>query len=302
VNRGLNSEEGRGMDTNFLVEDLNVLVVGTVRNTSQTLERNIAILEEVLSNFKSTYFFLVESDSDDETPFVLKRLQLSKSNFAFTTFGKLEPEIPSRTQRLAHCRNAYLHFISSTDVGLVSDIVIVVDLDMSLKLLSSSGLESCWLRDDWAACFANQRAPYYDIWSLRHPEWSPNDCTVGEAFFVSQGLTWREARTVSTYSKMIHLRENEPWIEVQSAFGGLGVYKKKFLDGKVYLGENNKGEAISEHLSVHEGIIADGGKLYINPKLINIAWNEHNSELKMRRKIFRFIKIIIIKYFRMRDI
>ena len=71
-------------------------------------------------------------------------------------------------------------------------------------------------------------------------------------------------------------------IEVNSAFGGLGIYKLNFIlnNPNPYLGSKVKILEISpqinfckvqicEHVHFHQGIRALGGKLVILPELIN---------------------------------
>jgi hypothetical protein len=43
--------------------------------------------------------------------------------------------------------------------------------------LTKEGVNSCFVRDDWAAVIANQTFGYYDILALRHNDWQKNDWT-----------------------------------------------------------------------------------------------------------------------------
>jgi hypothetical protein len=72
-----------------------------------------------------------------------------------------------------------------------------------------------------------------------------------------------------------------PPIQVESAFGGLGIYKMQFvLNNKSrYIGHEYKyfvGESMvfsklqtCEHVSFHQGIAAQGGQMFILPYLVN---------------------------------
>jgi len=46
---------------------MSILVTGIVRNVSSTIERDIYNIERALSDFHSIKWFLVESDSEDDT-------------------------------------------------------------------------------------------------------------------------------------------------------------------------------------------------------------------------------------------
>ena len=72
-----------------------------------------------------------------------------------------------------------------------------------------------------------------------------------------------------------------PPIQVESAFGGLGIYKMRYvLNNKSrYVGHEYKyfiDEAMvfsklqtCEHVSFHQGIAAQGGQMFILPYLVN---------------------------------
>lgn len=73
---------------------------------------------------------------------------------------------------------------------------------------------------------------------------------------------------------MIEIPENSEWIEVSSAFGGAGIYKRECFVNNLYIGEE-KNEEVCEHVSFNKTIIKQGFNLYINPNFINSAFNEH---------------------------
>jgi hypothetical protein len=64
-------------------------------------------------------------------------------------------------------------------------------------------------------------------------------------------------------------------IPVTSAFGGLGIYKRRYLLGKQYFARGRDGLPICEHVSVNEQISGDGGKLFILPSLVVDTPYEH---------------------------
>jgi hypothetical protein len=64
-------------------------------------------------------------------------------------------------------------------------------------------------------------------------------------------------------------------IPVNSAFGGLGIYKRRYLLGRRYFGLNRDGSPICEHVPLNESIASDGGKLFIFPRLLVSTPYEH---------------------------
>ena len=272
------------------------MVVGTVRNCELTLEKNIALFRDLFTYFDETHFFIVESDSSDETILELKKIEDKYENFKFISLGQLEKRYPSRTERIALCRNYYLDEIRMSNEGRKADYICVVDLDGDFSQLSTLGILSCWKRDGWDACFANQNAPYYDIWALRHPYWSPNDCWKQQELLIQQGMNRLRAKNLAVYSKMVRIRKETDWIEVQSAFGGLGIYKRNSLVSGEYLGKDEKGNEVCEHVSLNSSLHENGGKLFINPKMVTGGWNTHNAPLKTGERLKTFIKLILLDF------
>ena len=84
---------------------------------------------------------------------------------------------------------------------------------------------------------------------------------------------------------MVKIEESSKPINVKSAFGGLGIYKKSLFEKSYYCGLSADGSEVCEHVSFHELLHEEGHNMYINPKLINCIWNEHNKNLKFIVKI-----------------
>ena len=78
---------------------------------------------------------------------------------------------------------------------------------------------------EWDVFTANQSARYYDLLALRHPLWSPNNWLIESAWF-SQFLGKSKAQRHSMTDRMIKIPVNLPPIPVDSAFGGLAIYRK----------------------------------------------------------------------------
>lgn len=262
-----------------MLNNLNIVIVGTIRNVAKTLPKEVTRFNKLMGEFKRVQWLLIESDSTDKTPSVLKQLQESSPNFAYLSLGNLDSTIPERTERIAHCRNAYLQEIENNPAYHDIDLVVMADLDGINNVLTSKAIATCFERDDWDACLANTQGPYYDIWALRHPQWCPGDCLQEYKFLTEHGWHSYPARFAAIYTKMVTISPQAPWLEVDSAFAGLGFYKKASIKGHRYDAYEGS-TAICEHVLFHQSIIKEGGKLYINPALLNCKNPPHSRKLR----------------------
>ena len=89
---------------------------------------------------------------------------------------------------------------------------------------------------------------------------------------------------------MFNINTNLDWIEVDSAFGGFVIFKKNILKNCLYVGTYPDGSPICEHVPFNKQIRNNGGRIFINPQLINAKSTEHVNILKPHRKLLRFIK------------
>jgi hypothetical protein len=252
-----------------------IVVAGVARDCERTVRNDVFRLFQSLRKCKTLSWLVVESDSSDKTLDSLGALEVDVPSFRFMSLGSLQQKMPVRTQRIAHCRNAYLEQLKSDPLYADIDCVVVADLDGVNNLVTGDGFASCWMRSEWDVCTANQRGPYYDIWALRHRIWNPNDCWQQYQFLIDHKAPREAARWAVTYTKMINIGEMEEWIEVDSAFGGLAVYRRHVLDGVVYSGLDEAGGIVCEHVSLNNQIRSNGYRIFINPRLINTADISH---------------------------
>jgi hypothetical protein len=278
------------------ISDKQVVILGLCRNVSQQLENDVRRLLESFQDFSAIHFRFVESDSSDSTLGVLSRLEKDVANFKFVSLGNLQEQIPERVARICHCRNICLQILNDDPVLAKCTYVVVSDLDGVNSLLTRSAVLSCWKRIDWDACMANQAAPYYDIYALRHPDWSPDDCWHFETQLRSTGMNPLSARQRAIYARMITIPPDSEWIPVDSAFGGLAIYKRELFKNVKYFSVLPNGDHVCEHVTLHQQMKISGARLFINPLLINSGWNTHNYSKKFTKKFNRLIKLLIWKF------
>ncbi len=248
-----------------------ILITGIARDCARTIRTDVERLASAFSVVRDIRWLIVESDSSDDTPAMLAAMQASIANFRAISLGTLRGDIPVRTERIAHCRNRYLEELQGDRYSDV-DYVVVSDLDGMNRLLTQHGVLSAFARNDWDVCCANQRGPYYDILALRHSTWSPGDCLDQLRQLRAQGVGEEAALRIAIYSKMVRIPTNREWIEVDSAFGGLAIYRKAILAGASYRGTDDAGASVCEHVALHASIRQRHGRIFINPALINSGY------------------------------
>jgi hypothetical protein len=272
-----------------------ILIAGIARDCAKTIRADVERLASAFGIVRDVRWLIVESDSADDTPPILAAMQKTIPNFRAISLGRLRGDIPVRTERIAHCRNRYLEELRGDRYSDV-DYVVVSDLDGMNRLLTQRGVMSSFARSDWDVCCANQRGPYYDILALRHPTWSPGDCLDQLRQLKAQGVGEEAALRIAIYSKMVRIPSNREWIEVDSAFGGLAIYRKAILTGASYRGTDAAGVSVCEHVALHASIRQRHGRIFINPALINSGYNRHSFDalpgsvlyrhaLRLRRKL-----------------
>ncbi len=254
-----------------------VLVASAVRDCASYIEADHERLAHSFAGFAQVSFLFIESDSNDDTLAILRKLENSHSNILVISLGNLEVLYSCRIERLASCRNAYLSELATNPMYSGIDYLAVADLDGVNHLLTSASVESCWGSLEWDVVTANQVCAYYDIYALRHPLWNPTNPADTYNFYIRQGMEKNLASYISTKAKMLKIPEKSRWIEVQSAFGGLAIYKREALVGARYSHLSSDGMVECEHVSLHRILRQYGARIYINPSLINSCSVEHSA-------------------------
>jgi hypothetical protein len=267
----------------------NALVVGTVRDASANMVSDLLRIVNALEEILPTKAYLVESDSSDDTVAKLAELAMRDTRIRYSSLGVLSNKIPDRIERIRFCRNQYVNEIRNNPLYKDIDLIIAADLDGINTKVNSSVLKLALdLELPWDALAANQRAHYYDIFALRHPLWSPNDWA-SEADWLEPFLGKETAKRHSMSDRMIHIPATLPPIPVESAFGGLCVYRRWVFDQFDYLGESAVPLNENEHVTIHRKVRAAGGQIYIHPGLVNANWTTHSLGARPSIKILNSI-------------
>ena len=268
-----------------------VLITGIVKDAETTLAKDIKRLNSAFARFSKVSWFLVESNSDDRTKEILFQIKESNQDFNFVSLDQSMLGGTSRTVALAEARNRYLAEVKSNLNYKKIDFVVVSDFNNLNSSLTKPAVDSCFEGGAaWDVGCANQSGPYYDIWALRHPLWSPNDCWEAHAFFRKQTFFPEVALIKAVNSRMIRIKQTSEWIEVDSAFGGLAIYKRSaFIKGE-YAGLTPDLRPICEHVPFNISLRSQGAKIFINPRLINFSRTDHSIRSGVIHRIIRILK------------
>ena len=264
-----------------------LLVAGVVRNGARRMRGDLEALRRATAAFGEVHWRVIESDSTDDTPAQLAALQRDWPRFEYRSLGALRERHPLRTDRIAQARNAYLDALAADPVLAGITHVLVADLDGVCGDLAAPSLAAClaWPQD-WSMCAANQGDYYYDVWALRHPQWCPGDAWAErQALLPLLGET--AADELALFARMVHIAPDRAPIEVDSAFGGLALYRREALAAGRYAGLDGDGREVCEHVALHAALRAAGHRLFIHPGLINARSTRHAGRRKLGRTLRR---------------
>lgn len=238
----------------------NVVIVGTAKNAEDYLSTIIDKMEMLGSLFLRYNIIIYENDSEDNTLNIL--IDWEKRNKNVKIISEKNLNFNYRTHTLMYARNILLN----EALKLNSEYLICMDMDYVNYGITKEGFLSCFdINLDWAVLGANQSQVYYDLWALRtYDNWMDYDCW---------SCVHIEKKSIDEciFKKFINIPIDKDPIKVLSCFGGLCLYKTKFLYNCSYNGktDNSLWPEKSEHIGLNEGIIRNNGNIYINPKMIN---------------------------------
>ena len=266
-----------------------ILFIGLAQNCAQHLPTVLRNIENMATLAAESAFLFLENDSTDNTKAILNGWGTGRPNFTLLNFDGLNG-VAVRTVKLEILRNAYVECLRTYKNLKDFDLVVLIDMDDAGTWpidLTEMAKAIHYLQADpqRAAIFANQIGSYYDVWALRHKEFCPGDAWEEVIDYKASHPTVTDEEAFNqTFKKRIHtfLPTAEPF-EVDSAFGGLGIYRMSYIlkNPNPYLGSKIKSlptpngifkvsrRQFCEHVHFHAGIRTLGGKLFIWPALIN---------------------------------
>jgi hypothetical protein len=266
--------------------DLKVVFAACMRDCAIWLPSVLRNIEQLSSLFDEAAYIFIENDSKDASKQITADWCNKRSNAHLISLDGLSSRQPVRTIRLADARREYIaalktHFSDYSYLIVIDcDEVNSSPIDTQSVSRAVSFLES---KISCAGVFSNQIGPYYDLWALRHRERCPRD--VWEEVLdcaTSLQLSDEEAFNRIFSRRVFSLPLNAEPLEVDSAFGGLGIYKissvlrnrrdfigfkkKQIFTGSTYI---EIGWQVCEHVSFNGGFREQDERLFILPYLVN---------------------------------
>ena len=268
-----------------------IVICAAAKNIKTTFESDYKRISFALNQFARVRWMVIESDSTDGSAHFLSDLASTTPNLNILSLGNLSERGFSRTEILAKSRNKYLEIVFNDAQYSDVDYLAIVDLNGLNDLIDPAGVLSCFDINDWDFCTANQSGKYYDVWALRHPLWSPNDCWEQLDFYrrfnARPNLTLNAAVNV----RMLRIPLSEPPISVDSAFGGFGILRVSKLTRNLhYVGLSPQGDQVCEHVAFCSQLKNFGGTIVINPKMINTDSTDHSQRTGFFRVLGRNLK------------
>ncbi len=250
---------------------LPIFLIGMSKNCYKSLKNNLDYLikfkEMTNLNIK---ICIVDSDSVDGTKQYCKKLEEENKIEKFIEVDKLEEKYRSRIKRLALSRNEGLNFIKKE----MNQDSIFVPMDMDLDLFSLTSFDALknifksFIESDSDCLFPYSIPYYYDIFALRKQGWVKNNNIYTSkkiknkiiffSFLINYFLIFRKQKHIKKFK--------QEFISVESAFGGIGMYKvsRELLEKSKYLTNVNNEDMFSEHIYFNQNF----DKLAISTK-----WN-----------------------------
>lgn len=228
--------------------DKRVAIGALARNCEQNLPENIERIEELRKKFSYSAVFVYENNSTDSTRNILQKWS-STSNGVWVKSEDID-ESPyksskkvgrlyrgtevGRIRKMCDCRNKLLDMICNKTPF---DYVIFVDIDIAW--FSIDGVVSAIQNapEGWGGLFANcycifndggenvVRSSYYDTFAFLNKDGKP------ERMKLSDLNKFRRYKLSFQISKLIR---NFKYLECESAFGGIGIYNGKSIEGLSY--------------------------------------------------------------------
>lgn len=249
-----------------------IYFAGLARDCEEAIAPNLEALIRIADSRDNCQclIFLLENDSKDRTGELLCNFSEKFADrvklWQLPGLGLAKPE---RIDRLAWCRNFLLEQIRQAVVDPAASLYVPIDLDD--QILASLDPAGFWRAVDRFEAeginglFPISRPYYYDLLALRAPGWVEADHQELVAtsrprlgwFRSLQQFVFAKQRPISSFAA-------DTLIPVDSAFGGIGIYRFLAIDASryhvIWLGRYFE----CEHVSFNQPI----GSLYIDAGLV----------------------------------
>ncbi len=242
------------------MNNIKIIFCGLSKNCGKTLVKNTEFINKFIKSNKDVDIrsVIIESDSIDGSLEYLNKLH-SNSNIDLLIENGLEQRISSRIERIAICRNIGLDYIKNNFSDLENVIYIPYDNDIDLfKYINENNfmslIEDLIINKEVKGIFPVSEPFYYDIFALRANGWVD---------YNAQKIVGKLKRNIKLFSfiwNYIFIFRNQlpphkiKIFDVESAFGGIGIYELKHLTRSdlEYVVSKNEQDFNSEHIEFNK--------------------------------------------------
>lgn len=236
-------------------------IVCICRNAMPYLTNTLRLVDSLAGRFRDTAMYVYENDSVDGT-------QQSLNDFAIRQWVTVENDTlgepdsrgfePDRTIRLAKCRTKCQDWVreNAKDAGYV----VVLDTDphggFSVEGVLNSIGWLCEMMADSRGALQPGAMASYSLYLRKNA-----DGTIGAGQYDAWAarLNWWDDRRQHEWFHLLFPPVGSPPIPMNSAFGGLCVYRKSAFLALKYEGGD------CEHVPAHKAMRRSGYQLYLNP-------------------------------------
>jgi len=246
------------------IKEKTITFAAPVRNCGTSLVADVNLAIKIGEFFKNYNIVIFENDSIDETKRILQDFH-GHERIKVITMDNLDQKFPFRTQRISFARNKLFNEVKKigSDYFCTMDMDGVIGLDFDIE----GFLSNFYYDDCWDAVFPVNVDKYYDIWTLRHPDICPGDY---ERDMNSMDPIFSDEiifdNCLNNLQRMDFKKLNG-WLNVMSAFGGMGIYKTSKFVNSSYFGVKDNYE-VSDHVAFHLKAVESGAMLYLNPRFL----------------------------------
>jgi len=250
---------------NISMKQYNVIIAGTVRDIESYVKKDLENIDKCGKKFNDYAVIIYENDSKDKTRKLLE--ENKKDNYIYIFEDGIKE--PMRTMRISNGRNKILDKVREINKNNEYQYLIMLDLDdrnSSGKFVDS--IETCFENMDWDVLTGNQSDIYYDIWAFRKKGLLDWDCWKEYHKSVKNGMSDSEAKQRYVFG-IISKFEPDGFIEVDSAFSGIAIYKLSSIPENCrYEGKYEDGGELCEHVPFHKCLKDNGAKIYLNTNFL----------------------------------
>lgn len=196
-----------------------ILICGVCRNIEPAVSYTIRNIEELGSQFQDYKVIIYENNSTDQTVALLSSWAVGKEQVTFITENLREDELPlCRTEKIARARNIVLDVARGSPYKDY-EFLIMVDLDFKTDWPIEEMINTIHSKVEWDAVSGNGviwHGTYEDRYAHRDKNFPLGPELLGDYWINDISATWFRI-------------DQDEWLPVYSAFGGIGIYKTKTI-------------------------------------------------------------------------